>query len=107
LCSIIGNLIENAIDELIKKEDGKISVKINSDDEKLRIIVTDNGMGIDKEIKERLFERGVTTKEGKRGFGLWIIRQAIHRANGEIRFYENHGTTWDIHIPLERSCECD
>ena len=107
LCSIIGNLIENAIDELVKKGNGKIVVKINCDAENLKILIRDNGMGMDENIRQRIFERGVTTKEGKRGFGLYIIKQIIDRAEGQIKFHEDNGVTWDICIPLEGGSRCD
>lgn len=107
LCSIIGNLIENAIDELVKIKEGKILFKINSYENNLRILIKDNGNGIDEKIKEKIFERGITTKEGKRGFGLWIIKKIIDKADGTIILYNDKGTTWDINIPLERGCNYD
>ncbi|WP_461204965.1 ATP-binding protein [Clostridium sp. DL1XJH146] len=102
ICSIIGNLIENALDELIKINNGKINVSIRTDESELKILVQDNGRGIDKEIKDKIFERGTTTKEGNRGIGLWIIKQIIDRAGGNINIIVNQGTTWDITIPMKR-----
>ncbi len=101
VCSIIGNLIENAIDELVKFENGKIIVKLNSDEDGLRIIVKDNGPGISKEIREKIFDRGVTTKEGNRGLGLSILKEIVDSAGGRIRLLQDSGTTWDIFIPME------
>ncbi|MFD3158336.1 ATP-binding protein [Haloimpatiens sp. FM7330] len=102
LCSIVGNLIENAIEELIKQENGKIRVRLNSDEKELRIWIEDNGPGINEKIRENIFDRGVTTKEGKRGFGLWIIKQIIDRADGKIKLIQHEGTIWDISIPMHR-----
>lgn len=102
VCSIIGNLIENAIDELVKLENGKIIVKLNSDKDGLRISVKDNGPGISKEIRDRIFDRGVTTKEGNRGLGLSILKEIVDGAGGKIKLLQDSGTTWDIFIPMER-----
>ncbi|QGU94548.1 GHKL domain-containing protein [Clostridium bovifaecis] len=107
VCSIIGNLIENAIDELVKIDNGRITVRLNSNKEELRIRIQDNGPGIDEKIKDKIFEKGITTKEGKRGFGLWIIKNIIDRARGEIKLIEDNGTIWDIRIPMEGSNEYD
>lgn len=101
VCSIIGNLIENAIDELVKFENGKILVRLRSDDEGLTIRVKDNGPGISKEIKGNIFDRGVTTKEGNRGLGLNIIKEIVDCAKGTIELTEDEGTIWDIFIPME------
>nr|WP_272507424.1 sensor histidine kinase [Clostridium aestuarii] len=107
ICSIIGNLIENAIDELVKIEEGEILVRINSDEKELKIWIQDNGRGIDKEIRDKIFDRGVTTKCGKRGFGLWIIKQIVDKANGKIELLQDNGTIWSIGIPMERSSKYD
>ncbi|MCM1991661.1 ATP-binding protein [Oceanirhabdus seepicola] len=103
ICSIIGNLIENSIDELVKYENGKIFVKLNSDEEGLHIRVKDNGPGISKGIRDKIFERGFTTKSGSRGFGLNIIKQIVDYAEGSIDISQDNGTVWDIFIPMERS----
>lgn len=102
ICSIIGNLIENAIDELVKGENGKISVKLNSNNEGLRIWIKDNGPGISKDMREKIFKRGTTTKEGNRGLGLSIIKEIVDSADGTIRLMQDNGTIWDIFIPMER-----
>lgn len=101
VCSIIGNLIENAIDELVKLEDGKILVKLNSDNEGLRIWIKDNGPGISKKIRDSIFDRGITTKIGNRGLGLSIVKEIVDCANGTIKLLQDGGIIWDIFIPME------
>lgn len=103
LCSIIGNLIENAMDVLIGRKDGKIKVRLKTEKENFTIRIQDNGPGIDQEIQKSIFERGITSKKGKRGYGLWIIHQLIERAKGDIRLIQDKGTIWEISIPLGRS----
>ncbi|MTI65792.1 MAG: sensor histidine kinase [Firmicutes bacterium] len=102
ICSVIGNLIENAIDELVKLNGGKISVKIKSNDDGLYIRIKDNGPGISEEIKEKIFNRGVTTKSGQRGYGLWNVKQIVDNAKGKIDVKLDEGTEWNIFIPKER-----
>ncbi|WBW97104.1 ATP-binding protein [Oceanirhabdus sp. W0125-5] len=103
VCSIVGNLIENSMDELVKYEEGKIFVKLNSDENGLSIRVKDNGPGIPEDIRDKIFERGFTTKSGSRGFGLSIIKQIIEYAEGSIEISQDNGAVWDIFIPMERS----
>lgn len=102
LCSVIGNLIENAIEELVSYENGKIFVKINSDDKSLNISIKDNGRGISKDIIDKIFTRGFTTKAGNRGYGLSIVKQIIEYAGGNINILQDNGAVWEIFIPMKR-----
>lgn len=107
ICSVIGNLIENSIEELVKYEDGRIYVKINSDENGLNIWIEDNGHGIDDKILNKIFDRGYTTKEGNRGYGLSIVKKVIDGAGGSINIINNKGVTWDIFIPMRRGIKFD
>lgn len=107
ICSILGNLIENSIEELLDRKNGKILIKLNSNDKGLRIWVQDNGPGIPKNMRDKVFERGVTTKEGKRGLGLWIVKHLVDSVGGTIKIFQLNGTAWDIYIPKEGGTKCD
>ena len=102
ICSVIGNLIENSIEELVKFENGKIYILLNSSNGALTIRISDNGPGISKDIIGNVFTRGFTTKAGNRGFGLSIVKQIIEDAGGSINILQNNGTIWDIYIPMKR-----
>ncbi|WP_352418615.1 sensor histidine kinase [Proteiniborus sp.] len=102
VCSILGNLIDNAIDELVKVKNGKLYIKINSDINQLRMTVKDNGPGISDEIKHKIFNKGYTTKSGYRGFGLNIVKKIIEGADGVIELKSDNGTCWEVTIPMKR-----
>ena len=61
---ILGNLIENAFDalQLVKKEEKKVMISIDQDDESLSILIEDNGVGMSEEVIDRIFEDGYSTK---------------------------------------------
>lgn len=101
LCSIIGNLIENSIEELVKYEDGKITVKLVSDSKGLTIKVHNNGPSIDKNVINKIYERGFTTKSGNRGIGLSIVKQIVDYAQGSIDILQDDGVVWYIFIPMK------
>ena len=107
ICSVIGNLLENSIEELVKFENGKIFIKLNSNNESLRIRIEDNGPGIDDNIIDKIFTRGFTTKNGNRGFGLSIVKQIINYAGGDINILQENGTIWNIYIPMKRGRKYD
>ena len=102
LNSVIGNLIENALDSLNVDGTGKVNLGIIQKDEKLNIKVKDNGPGIPKDLRDKIYERGVTTKnDNKGGYGLYIVKGIVDNCGGKIDFCVNDGTTWYVEIPYE------
>ncbi len=87
------NLIDNAIDALDR--DGKLSIRAGRNDDRVRIVVEDDGSGIPAEIQGRIFDPFFTTKrqgEGT-GMGLDIVMQAVNRHHGEIKVHSRPGET--------------
>jgi len=103
LVSVVGNLIENSIDAVENDGTGEIYVKIYEEENQLKIITKDNGLGIPENIRDSIYEMGITSKDGGRGFGMYIVKKIIDEAKGTIDFKVNGGTEWNIAIPMERS----
>lgn len=101
IVSVIGNLIENSLDEVKNDGTGLIYLKITQDEKFLNIKVKDNGSGIPLEYKEKIYEQGFSTKEGQRGHGMYIVKKIIDDFNGMISFDANEGIQWDITIPMK------
>lgn len=100
LKQILFNLIKNA-SHAIDKERGKIIVNVdknNSDEVVIKII--DNGHGMPKEVRDRVFTPFFTTKEpGKgTGLGLALVKIMIDRNNARIKVEseEGKGTTFTL-----------
>lgn len=84
---IIGNLIENAFDalQLTKKEEKKVLISIDQDDETLSILVEDNGVGMSQKVISRIFDNGYSTKENENhGIGLYLIQDIVKKLDGTI-----------------------
>lgn len=96
------NLITNACHAL-PGERGEIVLGTHRDDDHVRITVADNGGGIPKEARSRIFEPFFSTKgEGKgTGLGLSIVRNIVHQHGGtiEVRPREGGGTVFEIRLP--------
>jgi signal transduction histidine kinase len=99
---VISNLISNAIK--FSPENAYIGVKLIDEEKEVKILVTDNGIGIPDEIKDNIFKmftdskRPGTAGEKSFGLGLSICQQIIENHNGKIWFESNpnKGTTFYI-----------
>ncbi|WP_160689867.1 sensor histidine kinase [Clostridium sp. C2-6-12] len=107
MVSIVGNLIENSLDEVKNDGTGLIYIKIVQNEEALNIVVKDNGGGIPIEYREKIYEQGFSTKDGQRGHGMYIVKEIINECGGTINFDGDEGALWNISIPMKRSEKLD
>ena len=107
MVSIVGNLIENSLDEVKNDGTGLVYIKIVQDEEVLNIVVKDNGGGIPIEYREKIYEQGFSTKDGQRGHGMYIVKEIIDECCGIINFDVDEGVVWNISIPMKRSEKLD
>ena len=103
LVRIITNLVKNAIqaipDEQAKKS---IVVTVKRFENNVTISVKDNGIGIELENTEHIFEPKFTTKNSGMGLGLGIIKNIIENYKGTITFETElgKGTTFIVSLPI-------
>lgn len=100
--TIIGNLIENSLEELnaTTQEEKVIDVCINTNFDWSFISVTDNGRGIEE--VERVFEMGYSTKGTNRGIGMPIIRQIANKHNGNVEVDSARHEGCTITVSMQR-----
>lgn len=96
---LITNLVNNSIDAV--DHNGEIKIRVNKiHGNKVQIIISDNGKGIDEHIREKIFTPFFTTKKGNKGtgLGLYIVKNICKNHNAEIecRSQTNHGTEFSI-----------
>jgi len=103
---ILINLILNSIIHGFEnKTEGMISISVICLSDQLHINYKDDGIGIDENIKAKVFEPFTTTKRGSGGSGLGmhlvynLVTQAL---NGHIDFESNigEGTTFNVTFPV-------
>jgi CitB family two-component system sensor histidine kinase MalK len=103
LVTILGNLMENAVEAIGESERREIHVDLHHDSDRLTIAVADSGPGIPPECREHLFERGFSTKGGDRGFGLYHASRRVAALGGHlvVANLECGGTVFraSIHYP--------
>lgn len=96
LVSIIGNLIDNALDAMNvagARYDGDKVLKfgIFSCPNALRITVSDTGVGISAANMSRIFDNGFSTKGEGRGTGLYTVRSTVEGLGGNISVDSQEG----------------
>jgi signal transduction histidine kinase len=96
ISSILRNLISNSIK--FSNPGGEIDISVCRKDNKVIIIVGDNGVGIKKDVLTKLFRieakistPGTLNEEGT-GLGLILCKEFILKHSGEIRAESEHGS---------------
>ncbi|MBK6446588.1 MAG: PAS domain S-box protein [Bacteroidetes bacterium] len=102
ILSVFQNLIHNAIN-YCNHQSPWIRVKVEETDRGIEIEVADNGKGIPEPVKNRVFEmfyRGHPDSNGS-GLGLFIVKNALEKIKGKIRFVSEpgNGTVFYVSIP--------
>ena len=106
LQQVLINLVMNGIEAMQANVDRPRELAIRSccadDDDRLLLTVTDRGVGLGKEVKERIFSPFFTTKSGGLGMGLSICRSIIEAHAGRLSAFQNEGrgATFQIALPL-------
>jgi nitrogen fixation/metabolism regulation signal transduction histidine kinase len=101
LLRVFTNLINNALQAIGNNKEGKICIELESPGTTFRIIITDSGEGISRELSNRIFQPNFTTKSSGMGMGLAIVKSIIQGLGGEISFTsaEGSGTTFVLVFP--------
>ncbi|MFE7277669.1 ATP-binding protein [Streptomyces sp. NPDC057623] len=105
LVTILGNLIDNAVDAAQGSVGARVTVTAYAEDGELVLRVSDTGAGVDPALAETVFQRGFTTKPagpGGRGLGLALVRQAAIRHQGVLSVAEadGGGAVFEVRLPL-------
>jgi signal transduction histidine kinase len=101
LVQVFNNLLKNAIQAIPDERDGQIQIGLEDINDEIVIEITDNGIGIESDIQEKLFVPNFTTKNTGMGLGLAIAKNIIELSGGTISFTTsvNESTSFFIKLP--------
>jgi PAS domain S-box-containing protein len=89
LASALTNILENALDACLEdnaNKDHKIIFRVKQNEDDIIFDVSDNGIGMDKETREKMFTLFYSSKgRGGTGLGLFISNQIIEQHEGSIQ----------------------
>jgi signal transduction histidine kinase len=102
---VLGELIENGIK--FNQEGGQVSVKISSQNGLVNFQVSDNGIGINEDLIEEIFEPfhqldgSSTRRQGGTGIGLTLAKQIVeaHGSKLKVQSIKNKGTRFEFSLP--------
>jgi two-component system CitB family sensor kinase len=95
LVTVVGNLVDNALDSVATVGGGTVAVTIRDEPKGVVVQVRDSGPGVDPWLVDEIFRDGFTTKvatgTGRRGLGLALVSQTVRRRDGGWVGVENDG----------------
>src|SRR5207253_11022356 len=102
------NLLTNALQAT--PPGGRVTVEAATLDEELLIEVADNGAGVRRDLRERIWEPFFTTKQRGTGLGLAIVRKRMEEVGGRASLAqqrEGEGARFHLRLPLNSSAASD
>ncbi|WKD30825.1 sensor histidine kinase [Streptomyces xanthophaeus] len=101
LVTVLGNLIDNAVDALTAVAGARIAVTLRPEADELLLRVADNGPGLPEGVD--VFRRGWSGKGEGRGLGLALVRQVAERYGGTVTAAQGPGggAEFTVRLPME------
>ena len=101
---VLFNILNNARDAM--GNEGAITIKTkNNDNNEVEVVVSDNGPGIEEDVKERIFIPFFTTKTKGTGLGLAIVKQIVEANNGSISVESEYGKGASFTMKFPTRCQ--
>jgi sensor histidine kinase regulating citrate/malate metabolism len=106
LTTVLGNLVDNALDACGGLPDAAVTVDISTTSTGVVLEVADNGPGVPEELRDAIFVRGFSTKPevlGGRGIGLPLVQLICAQRGGRIWVTHHEGAVFTVDLPLSVS----
>ncbi|MEI8129103.1 MAG: HAMP domain-containing sensor histidine kinase [bacterium] len=98
--TVLINLIKNSVESIEKK--GEIIIKMQVEAENVKIIISNNGSPISKDVQARIFEEGFTTKTSGAGLGLFICKKTLEEQFSQLKLIKSDEVSTEFEITVLR-----
>lgn len=106
LWSVISNIVINGIDAISQsdKNDGELSINLSYDETFIFVTIRNNGIPIDPDSVDKLFDYNFTTKPNGNGLGLFVSNQLVKYAGGSVQLNcsDQNYTEFEITLPYSK-----
>lgn len=103
LVTLVGNLVDNAIDAARVSDEPWVEVGIRQDGTTMIVEVADSGPGMSAQTLARATARGYSTKSDHHGLGLALVNGLVGKYRGSLRTEQSLGSMVVVEIPLGRT----
>jgi len=108
LVEVLTNIVDNSIK--YGKDRGWVKIKLKKEGTRIKIIESDNGIGIPDDFKSKLFSKfnrapnAVKAVPSGNGIGLYLVKKIIDLHHGEVKIEseEGKGTKFVIELPIHQ-----
>ena len=99
LLQVLLNLLKNSLNAC--REGDSVSLSCEDDEQNIYIAITDNGIGMNREEREQMFDPFFTTRKVGTGLGLAVSHQIVEQHGGsfEVVSSPGQGTTITVTLP--------
>ncbi|MDU2063600.1 MAG: DcuS/MalK family sensor histidine kinase [Sporomusaceae bacterium] len=99
LITILGNLLDNAIEAVRFQDKREVHLFLQGDETELMLEICDSGQGIEADVSQQIFDWGFSTKGGQRGVGLFLVDEIVKKYNGVLEFANtDFGCVFTVHL---------
>jgi two-component system, NtrC family, nitrogen regulation sensor histidine kinase NtrY len=99
------NLIQNAIQAVPEYKTPQIDITEKVENDKVLVVIKDNGNGIPEAMQSKIFTPNFTTKTSGTGLGLAMCKGIVEQSHGKIWFetMEGKGTNFFVELPVSQA----
>lgn len=104
LLTVLINLVKNAVESLDNESENpkEINILTSIDNDNVKIIISNTGKPISKELQKNIFEEGFTTKPTGSGLGLIICKKTLEEQFGQLTLKKSDEISTEFEISLLR-----
>jgi sensor histidine kinase regulating citrate/malate metabolism len=107
VATVVGNLLDNAMDAASTAPQRWVEVSLGLVDGEVDVVVRDSGPGVPPGLEREIFRRGVSTKDGQqpgeRGIGLALVHLVCTRRGGDVTASSDGGSVFTASLPTEQT----